>query len=159
MVIQLRIDERLTHGQVCTTWINTLGASHVIIANDAVANDSFQKGIMALGIPDNVKSIFSTLEKAAGMLNDPRSANLKIFIVTKTPQDAKYLCDHVQDIKEINLANYGTLVKPDVKGKRKLSDFVTLDDADSACVKELKEQVGNMYIQDIVGKSKTNIKL
>ena len=157
MVLQLRIDERLTHGQVCTTWINTLKATHVIVANDQVANDDFQKSIMGMGIPSSVKSIFTTLEKAVGILNDPRSEFLKIFLVAKTPKDALYLVEHVEGIEQVNLANYGVLVKSDKKIVYSLNVFVFLDEDDVNYVKQIQNKVKSVYFQDIVGKSKKMI--
>lgn len=157
MVLQLRIDERLTHGQVCSTWINTLGASHVLVANDQVANDEFQKSIMGMGIPSGVKCIFTTLERAVALLNDPRSEGLKIFVVAKTPKDALYLVEHAKGVDEVNLANYGMVVKSNKKIEVSIGGFVHLDEDDVDCVKQIQSRVKSIYFQDIVGKGKTNI--
>lgn len=160
MILQLRIDERLAHGQVCTTWINTLGASHVIIANDPVASDDLQKTIMKMGMPSTVKSMFATLDKAIDLLNNPKSKPLKMFVVTQTPKDALYLVERINGIDqvEVNLANYGQLIRSNKEIKENLSGMVLLDEDNIALVKQIQGKVKSVYFQDIVGRPKHNIK-
>ena len=159
MVIQLRVDERLAHGQVCTTWINTLGATHIIIANNKVANDNLQKTIMKMGIPSTCKSIFTTLDNAIGLLNDSRSESLKIFLVVQTPEDALYIMERTQGINEVNVANFGQLVKKDKKIVVRVNPCLLLDEDDVEAVKKIKEKAKFVYFQDIVGHPKQTIKL
>ena len=153
MIVQMRIDERLTHGQVCSTWINTLGATHVLVPNDQVANDEFQKNIMSMGIPSNVKALFTTLDKAVDILNSPKANNAKMFVVIKTPKDALYIVEHTQGIEEVNIANYGSIVQTGKKIEYSIGRFVLLDEDDVAYVKGIKEKVKNVFHQDIVGSS------
>ena len=41
-MIYLRLDERLLHGQVTTTWIGFLGIARIILADDEVAQNEIQ---------------------------------------------------------------------------------------------------------------------
>lgn len=159
MILQLRIDERLAHGQVCTAWLNSLGATHLLVANDKVANDPFQKNIMAMGIPADKKSIFCTLEKAVGILNDPRAEGLKLFVITNSPRDALYLVERVKAIRHVNLANYGMSYKPAGPVVKKISTYVALDQADVDCLKKIASYVEDLHSNDIVGKSKLSVNL
>lgn len=158
MVLQLRIDERLAHGQVCTTWINTLGASHIIIGNDTVAEDEFQKSIMKIGLPNTVKSIFTSLERTCSLINNPKSQILKIFVIVQTPKDALYILQNTKNIKEVNLANYGQLLTSDKEIKLNLSNMVKLDEDDLKNMKEIEKLVDEIYFQDIVGRPKRILK-
>jgi len=159
MVLQLRVDERLAHGQVCTTWINALGATHIIIANNAVANDALQKKIMGMGIPSTVKSMFATLDKAAELLNNPKSEFLKIFLVVQSPKDALYILERTDGIKEVNIANYGQLVKSGKEIAVKVNSMLLLDEDDVEAVKGIQSVVKSVFFQDIVGHPKQSIKL
>ena len=47
-MIYLRLDERLLHGQVTTTWIRYLGISHIIICDDEVVNDKNQCNLLKM---------------------------------------------------------------------------------------------------------------
>lgn len=159
MILQLRIDERLAHGQVCAAWLNALGATHLLVANDKVANDPFQKSVMGMGIPAGKKSIFCTLEKAVGILNDPRAEAARIFVIVNSPKDALYLVEHVPAVREVNLANYGMSHKPDGPIVKKVNVSVELDQLGVDCLKKVASQVDALYCNDIVGKSKVSLHL
>lgn len=159
MILQMRVDERLLHGQVCCTWISTLGATHVIVANDGVANDSMQKSIMSLGIPGGVKSIFSTLDKAVGILNNPKSEPLKIFVVVQSPKDALYMVERVPKLQEVNVANYGLLKKNQGPVEFKIGIWLELDAENVEVVKKIKSIAKDVYFQDIAGATKQKLNL
>lgn len=56
MAIELvRIDDRLIHGQIATTWINDFNIEQVLIINDDVVKDSMQQSVIAMTAPVNVK--------------------------------------------------------------------------------------------------------
>lgn len=40
MIVQLRIDERLIHGQVAAAWARALDITHIVCASDAAAGDA-----------------------------------------------------------------------------------------------------------------------
>lgn len=157
MILQLRVDERLAHGQVCITWINTLQATHIIIANDAVAKDDLQKSIMKMGMPSSVKSMFATLDKTIELVNNPKAKALRIFVVVQTVKDALYLVNHTAEIHEVNIANYGQFVHSNKPVAVKVNSCLLLDEDDVTYVKEIKAKVRSVYFQDIVGKAKQSI--
>lgn len=55
-----RIDDRLLHGQVVTTWLNVKQIEQVIIVDDNVANDQIQSNVLQMSVDSNIKlHIFS----------------------------------------------------------------------------------------------------
>ena len=51
MILLLRVDHRMMHGQVAFSWTQNLGADCILIANDAVASDELRKTTMKLAKP------------------------------------------------------------------------------------------------------------
>ncbi len=47
----LRIDDRLIHGQVATTWAKSTGISRIIVVSDQVASNSLQKLLLKQASP------------------------------------------------------------------------------------------------------------
>ncbi len=43
MIVFLRVDHRLLHGQVAFSWTQYVGADCILIANDSVPNDDLRK--------------------------------------------------------------------------------------------------------------------
>ena len=64
-IVLVRIDDRLIHGQVMTSWLNYTGANKIMIIDDEVANDPFMKSVLKTCVPANVKLATFTVEKAA----------------------------------------------------------------------------------------------
>ena len=45
-IVLVRIDDRLIHGQVMTSWLNYASANKIMIIDDEVANDAFMKSVL-----------------------------------------------------------------------------------------------------------------
>lgn len=160
MVVELRIDERLAHGQVCVSWTHFFGATHLIVANDKVANDAMQKSIMRMGIPENVKSMFCTVDKAVELINNPKSSSLRIFVVVNCPEDGEKVVTRTNhQIKDVNLANFGSLYKLEGEVTARVGNLVKLDGKSCECVKKIKKEVENLYSVDIVGRERKAVNI
>lgn len=46
-----RIDDRLIHGQLVTTWLNVKQIEQVIIVDDKVAKDKIQSNVLKMSVP------------------------------------------------------------------------------------------------------------
>lgn len=68
MICFSRIDDRLIHGQVVTTWVNTHNIEQIIILNDKIAADKTQKNILAMAAPQGVKVKAFGIEKFAEVI-------------------------------------------------------------------------------------------
>src|ERR1700753_816262 len=99
MIKLTRIDDRLVHGQVAFTWVPALGADCLLVANDKVAKDEFQKMTLKLAQPANAKLLIKTLADAATFLNDERSAKMKVLLIVNSIKDAATLAGSVSEIK------------------------------------------------------------
>ena len=51
----IRIDDRLIHGQIATTWINNYSIEQVLIINDQILTDKMQQSVISMTAPVNVK--------------------------------------------------------------------------------------------------------
>ena len=50
-----RIDDRLIHGQVITTWVKNYNIEQVLVINDKVANDKVQQSVLTMSAPPELK--------------------------------------------------------------------------------------------------------
>lgn len=137
MLVAFRIDERLIHGQVIATWLKTLGVTHLIVANDEVALDTQRQVTLKMVLPKSVKCLIKNVDDVVRVLKDPRCESMKILLITGNPQDACRIVKQIPTIKEINLANYGSITKPEVKNKVSVSRMVYLDQNDVEATNQL----------------------
>ena len=63
MIVLLRVDDRLLHGQVAKTWTKKYSVDEILIVSDEVVDDEFSKMTLCLAKPSNVKLRFVGLDK------------------------------------------------------------------------------------------------
>lgn len=132
-ILSTRVDNRLVHGQVGMTWVNSIQANLVLVANDAVANDAVQQSLMDMVLPEGVQSRYFTIEKTINVIHKASDAQ-KIFLVVKTPQDALKLVEGGVPIKYLNIGNMHFS-----EGKKQISATVSVDEDDIKTLKRLNE--------------------
>lgn len=84
-IVNVRIDGRLIHGQVCTQWVHQLGAKKIIIVDDITAKDAFLSQICVMAAPNGTTLECVTCEDAAKRWNEDQfGTNDPIFILFQT---------------------------------------------------------------------------
>jgi len=63
-IVNIRIDERLIHGQVAAFWTNTLKATRIMVIDDSASRDDVQKMALKMACPAGVKLSILSIEKA-----------------------------------------------------------------------------------------------
>lgn len=151
-ILLTRIDNRLVHGQVGVTWTKTLGANLIVVADDIAANDSVQQTLMSMTAKSSGAGIrFFTVEHTAEIIRNAAPTQ-KIFIVVRTPAEARALVEKGVSIHEVNVGNMHFS-----QGKRSLSKKVYVDDNDMEDLQYLKNKGVNVYIQDVPGDPQQHI--
>ncbi len=92
-VVDIRVDDRLIHGQVAGLWTNRLAATRIMVIDDEVANDNAQKELLRMVAPASVNTSIITEEKAFNNLSANRYAGQRVFVLVKSPLVLKRLFD------------------------------------------------------------------
>ena len=108
MILLLRVDHRLLHGQVAIAWVKNLSADCVLVADDEAATDELQVTMLRLAKPQGVKLVIKTIADSIVSLNEGVTDQYKLFIVTGSVDGAKRLADGYSGITQVNLGG----VKP-----------------------------------------------
>ncbi len=151
MVVQIRIDDRLIHGQVALVWSKELSTPGIIVANDNAATNDTVKMTLKMACPPGIKLLVKTVEDAKGSINDPRGKNMRIFGLTRNVSDALELVKACPgNILEVNLANAGvhdndTSEKVTLQGSR-----IRLTEKELAAAEELADILGDKFISQLI---------
>lgn len=104
-IVNVRIDERLIHGQVAALWKGSLGATRImVIDNDTVKND-LQKKLLKMACPNGTKLSILSTQKAAENLNSEKYDGDRIFIVLKGPETILELREKGYIIEKATVGN------------------------------------------------------
>lgn len=105
MIRQLRVDERLIHGQITTNWSRALDISAIIVANDQVVTNKVLKQSLLMAKPDGKKVLIKSIEDTIKILDDPRADSVDVLLIVNNLDDA-YTLQTTLHISEVNVANF-----------------------------------------------------
>ncbi len=135
MIVHIRLDERLIHGQITTAWSKVLDIDTIVCADDKAANDPISKKTLLLAKPAGLKVTVRGVEEAIDLVKDPRADKMKILFLVSNPKDAAAIV-RAFDLKEINVANY---VRKKGTDKVELTGSCKADAEDLKYFKQLAE--------------------
>ncbi|MDO4466196.1 MAG: PTS N-acetylgalactosamine transporter subunit IIB [Bacillota bacterium] len=142
-ILLTRIDQRLIHGQVATLWNSYVGANLLLVANDAVAADTFRQGLMNMAAPDSVQTRYFSIQKTIDVIHKASPKQL-IFIICENPTDVVKLVEGGVPIDKVNIGNMHM-----AEGKRQVATSVAVDDKDVEAFERLRELGVKLSIQRV----------
>jgi PTS system mannose-specific IIB component len=101
----IRIEERLIHGQVVTVWRQALRPTRFIVIDDDVSTNDMQKQILKLACPVGTKLSIFSVDRAIQRLAENPYDGESVFILIKNPAQLKKLYDKGFEIKTVNVGN------------------------------------------------------
>src|SRR5580704_13808290 len=125
MIKLTRIDDRLVHGQVAFTWVPALGVDCLLVVNDRIAKDEFQKMALNLAKPVGTKLLIKTIGDAIAFLHDEKNGKLKILVLINSIRDAAALAAGVTEITSVNFGGIRSK-----EGSRLISKAIAITDDD-----------------------------
>ncbi len=92
MVKLFRVDDRLIHGQVQTSWIREFQINRIIIIDDNVVNDPIAMSILKIAKPPHVDLVVCGTDRAMTLLEkDAKQENARTLVIFKTITTADVL--------------------------------------------------------------------
>ena len=107
MIVSIRIDDRLIHGQVALVWSKELNTTRIVVANDEAARNDVMKMTLKMATPSGMKLLIKPLQESIDVFNDPRSQDLKLFVLTNCVQDTLEIVKNCLDV-ELSLIHIST---------------------------------------------------
>ena len=124
-IAHVRVDTRLLHGQVATTWTKTVSPDRIIVVSDGVAHDQLRKTMIEQAAPPGVPANVVPISKMIEVTKDPRFGATKAMLLFENPQDLLAAIEGGVDIKEANIGSMAHSV-----GKVVVTNAIAMDKAD-----------------------------
>ena len=133
-ILIARIDDRLIHGQVVTSWVKVYPITEIlIIANDLAKNLLMQRiyqSVAPVGIDVKVLDNLTAVE----YLNETSKKNENLLVLVKTPDVFEYLVERGIFLKKIVLGGMGL-----IPGREVLIKNVSANESEREGLKRLIE--------------------
>ena len=144
MILKLRIDDRLLHGQVAYSWKSALGYNAIVIASNEAANDEMRKTTIKLCCPDGVKLATRTIDEAAKLLKNPKLEAMKVFVICANPKSAYELLKQLDEKPTVNVGGMQSET-----GKQLFSKAVYVNQEDVQYLDDIKAAGYHIEVQEV----------
>lgn len=104
-IVNVRIDERLIHGQVAGIWAPSLHTQRIIVINDKAAADSLQKSSLRMAAPTSMRLSVLPVESAAKNIRSGKYGKQRLFLVFKNPTDVLRYLKAGGKLTHVNVGN------------------------------------------------------
>lgn len=132
MIVLFRVDDRLIHGQVILGWGSVLRPDRIILADDVVAENEWEKNLYAASVPPEIKVSILPLLEAAAQLKRGIFDTERVILLVRHPKDVVALMDLGLPVGEVNVGGLHFR-----EGRQKLLDNVYIDGEERNIMREL----------------------
>ena len=132
MLMLFRIDDRLVHAQVILGWGRKIKPDRILVADDFVAADEWERNIYVSAVPPEVKISIMPLREAVNQLTNGIFDSERVILLVKGPKDALRLLELGLRSEEINVGGMHFS-----EGKEKILDNVYIDEEDRQALREM----------------------
>ena len=132
MIVLFRVDDRLIHGQVVLGWGSVLAPDRIILADDGVAANEWERGLYASAAPPEIKISILTLTEAAAQIKAGVFEGEKVILLVKHPRSVLSLMDLGLPVSEVNVGGIHYR-----EGREKVLENVFLDAEERGVMREL----------------------
>jgi mannose/fructose/N-acetylgalactosamine-specific phosphotransferase system component IIB len=150
-VLLYRVDDRLIHGQVILGWGRRLSPRRILVVDDRIAGDAWERELLAAAAPPEIAAEFLTVGAAARALENgargdetaARGGQEPAFVLMESPASALALAEAGFVIPDLNL---GGLHRP---GGLQVTPYLFLLPEDLAALRGLAVRGTRIYAQDL----------
>lgn len=134
-IIVARIDDRLIHGQVVTSWIRAYPVTKILIVAEDIAKNMLMQRIYQSVAPEGIDVMIMDNLRAKTYLHEDEKKNENLMLLVKTPYVFEYLVENGIPLTKIILGGIGS--KP---GRETLIRNVSVNQAERESLRRLMDR-------------------
>ncbi len=139
-----RIDDRLIHGQVVIGWVNFLHSERVILCDDSVAENEWEKELYLSSVPGNLETLIFSTKEFAQKCKSKSLEFSKTIVLVNSPFTIEDLVKQDVKIEQINVG--GIHYK---SGRKEFLPYLFLNEQEVESFKRLMAQGIRFFCQDV----------
>ncbi len=131
-ILLYRIDERLIHGQVVVGWGNSLRLDRIVLANDKVASDPWERELYLACVPPQMEATIHSVDEVTDVIFQDRFKKSKTILLVDSPFDILRMAEKGVQIDWINVGGIHSK-----KGRKKILPYLYLAPEEICVFKKL----------------------
>lgn len=152
-LVCIRIDERLIHAQVTLSWINELKPDRIVIVDDNILADDFQRTALKLSCPKNIKMTMLESQNWVSRLTENFFQDEKVFLLCKGIKAIKRMAMYGYIPDEVIIGNLHYLEEDKIN----LNEHISISPEQKNNLINLHEKGINFYYQALPQDTKVDI--
>ena len=149
----LRIDDRLIHGQVVIGWASQLNTREIILCDDSVAENEWEKELYLACVPQTITSRIMTVRDTADYLQHESNDLRRTILLVESPLVIESLLDAGVPVKDVNVG--GMHFKDQ---RRKFLPYLYMNDEDISSFNRCMEREVHFTCLDVPNGKKIELK-
>lgn len=148
-----RIDSRLLHGQIATSWTKNTLPTRIIVVSDIVAKDELRKKLIQQAAPSGVKAHVVPVNKMIELAKDDQHfGDQRALLLFENPQDALRAVEGGVPLETINVGSMAHST-----GKVQPNKVLAFDQDDIDAFAKLKEAGVDFDVRKVPNDSRGNM--
>jgi D-glucosaminate-specific PTS system IIB component len=139
-----RIDDRLIHGQVVLGWAKYLGSNLVILCDNEVAQNEWEKELYLSCVPSDLEARIMNIKETSLFLNNRVPESQNIIVLIKSPAVLRQIIEAGYIPERVNIGGMHYS-----ENRKKILAYVFLSDEDIADLKICRDKGISIYCQDV----------
>jgi mannose/fructose/N-acetylgalactosamine-specific phosphotransferase system component IIB len=120
-ILLYRVDERLIHGQVVVGWGNSLKIDQIVLVNDQVASNPWERELYLACAPPEMKAIILSVDEATTRILQNGFKDGETLVLVDSPFDILRMMEMGVKIDLINVGGIGSKT-----GRKKILSYLFL---------------------------------
>ena len=134
-ILDVRVDDRMVHGIVATSWIPAAKATRAMVVNKRASESDMTRNALKLGTPAGVNLSVLAPEKAIANILNGNYTNQRVFLVGRYIKDIYDLYKGGVKFARVNLGN----VTQNVGKTTSLDKTVRVSDEELVMLREMRD--------------------
>jgi mannose/fructose/N-acetylgalactosamine-specific phosphotransferase system component IIB len=139
-----RIDDRLIHGQVVLGWARPLRSERILLCDDEVSENDWEKELYCSCVPASLKATVCNVDQAADFLSTKIAEDDKTIVLVKEPKVVMEIVNKGYIPGSINLGGIHF-----ANARKKYLQYVYLNENEVQQLHWLLDKGINIYCQDV----------
>lgn len=148
----VRIDDRMIHGQVVLGWARVLKPDRIVLSNDRIAGNAWERKFYTASVPSQIKVSFLTLAETTAEYLSNLFKDGSVLVLFESVADIHHVIEGGVNFQSVNVG--GLHFRP---GAEEILPYVFLTEEDKRLLRELVKKGVSLSAQDIPGNPSVNI--
>lgn len=152
MIINIRVDERLIHGQVANMWTSRLNITRIMVVDDRIAQSDIDKMTLKMAVPAGIRLSVLSCNAAVENIISGKYDSQRVLLLIKSIPVLEELQQLHLPLPEVNIANI-----TQIQGGIQVTKSVSLSEHDLKLLQQLAAGGTKIVNQRVPDDDKLNL--